>query len=106
MRRRSNAAPVPSPETLAALYAARKRGNAATPGEQPDRGGNSCCGECRYMVTGHKIVHGAKKGDIVTLCDTGATRALVLAGHLIRVVEEEKDLTAESAGEIEEADNG
>jgi hypothetical protein len=57
-----------------------------------------------YKVCGPHIVHNKKKGDRVDLWVTGATEALVKAGHLVEVVEEEDQ--ADSADEIEEADNG
>jgi hypothetical protein len=49
-----------------------------------------------YKVVGNLVVHEKQKGDLVDLWDTGATRALVQAGHLVEVVVE-KDQEADSA---------
>jgi hypothetical protein len=57
-----------------------------------------------YKVTGNRICHGKKKGDLVDLWDTGATRALVQAGHLVEVVESKDH--GHKADQVREADDG
>jgi hypothetical protein len=59
-----------------------------------------------YKVIGDYIVHGKKKGDRLKLPDTGATRALVQAGHLVEVADTKKDQAVKSADKTKEADNG
>jgi hypothetical protein len=125
MSRKSRRAPRPTPEQLEALYAARKKGNPArrpTPeqlealyaarranknsAEPGGRGEGPPLGVMKtYRCTGDRICHGKKKGELVDLWDNGATRALVQAGHLVEVVEEEND-HGRSADIDKEADNG
>lgn len=97
-------APLPSEEFYENQRAARERArNSATP---PDFASFRAPGAMKtYKVTSGCIVHGKKRGDTVELWDTGATRALVQAGHLVEVVEV-KDLAEESADQVKEADNG
>lgn len=102
MARRGRAS-APSQEQLEALYAARRASkNNAVPGS---REGVHPPGQMKtYRVMGNRICHGKKKGDLVDLWETGATLALVKAGHL--VVVEIEDQEADSADKVKEADYG
>jgi hypothetical protein len=85
-------APLPSAEH----YAQRLRNKQQNQAEPGRRDGHQPPGQMKtYRVMGNRICHGKKKGDLVELWDTGATLALVKAGHL--VVVEVKDQEADSA---------
>lgn len=105
MAKKTRRAPLPTPEMLEALYAARRaRHNNAN--EPASAEATAEMGVMKtYRVTGNRICHGKKKGDLVDLWDIGATRALVQAGHLVEVVVT-KDQAAESADKEKEAGNG
>jgi hypothetical protein len=103
MARGHRRAAQPTPEQLAAREEAKRAARAQSSAPPPERVREPGVMKT-YRVVGNRICHGKNKGDLVDLWDTGATRALVQAGHLVEVVEE-KD-RGHSADEVKEADNG
>lgn len=102
---RIHRAPQPTPEFLqerAKRKAEERLANSATPAPGKNKGPHECAGQ-RYKVASHRVVHGARKGEVVSLCPhAGATKALVQSGHLVLVTVNSAAKSADTKG----ADNG
>lgn len=84
-RRRHAPPPPPDIEEIRRKNREADRKSAA-PASRPQRD-EACCGKHLYRVVSHRVVHSKRKGEVVELCDNGATQALVQVGHLVPVQE-------------------